>query len=60
MKFFSAFFFVATLVCGYFFLTDGPGSGMMYPTLIFAALGGGTLLYNLLRNGNSLNDKAGQ
>jgi hypothetical protein len=60
MKFFAIFFTVATLICGYFWLTDGRGSGMAWPTGIFAVLGGGTLLYNKVRNGGTLNDKAGR
>jgi hypothetical protein len=40
MKFFALFFLAATLLCGYFWLTDGPGSGMEYVTPLFAALGG--------------------
>ncbi|QKG56984.1 hypothetical protein GKZ68_10315 [Hymenobacter sp. BRD128] len=56
MKFFLIFFAVATLVCGYFLLTDGPGSGMGWPTGIFAALGAGVALYNWRTNGSPLDD----
>jgi hypothetical protein len=36
MKVFFFFFLAATLLCGYFWATDGPGSGMQYPTIFFA------------------------
>jgi hypothetical protein len=58
MRFFAIFFAVLTIVCGYFWATDAPGSGMAYPTIGFAVLGGGVLLYNKLRNGGFLNDRA--
>lgn len=58
MKFFALFFALATALCAFFWLSDGAGSGMAWPTGIFALLGGGTLLYNKLRTGRSLNDQA--
>lgn len=56
MKFFAIFFLVATIICGIFWATDGPGSGMVYPTVIFGLIGAGVLLYNKLVNGGWLND----
>lgn len=66
MRFFLAFFLAATATCGYFLLTDGPGSGMGWPTGIFGGLLAGTLLYNKVARGGwlsdaaSLNDRAGK
>jgi hypothetical protein len=57
MKFFALFFALATALCAFFWLSDGGGSGMAWPTGIFALLGGGTLLYKL-RTGRRLNDQA--
>jgi hypothetical protein len=58
MRFFAVFFAVLTVLCGYFWATDAPGSGMVYPTIGFAVLSGGVLLYNKLKNGGFLNDRA--
>lgn len=58
MRFFALFFATATILCAILWLVDGAGSGMAWPTGIFAAIGIGTLLYNKLRAGRSLNDQA--
>lgn len=58
MKFFLWFFVIATALCGIFWAVDGPGSGMQWPTGIFGGLLVGVLLYNRVRNGDWLNDKA--
>lgn len=59
MKFFGIFFLVITAVCGYFWATDGPGSGMWIPTVIFAVLGALGFVLDARRT-KSLNDKAGK
>ncbi|WP_460585969.1 hypothetical protein [Hymenobacter arcticus] len=56
MRFFTLFFAAATILCAILWLIDGAGSGMAWPTSIFAAIGSGTLLYNKLRTGRSLHD----
>lgn len=58
MRFFFLFFLLATALCAYFWATDAPGSGMVWPTCIFAALGTGTGAYNFVRNGSPLNDNS--
>ncbi len=58
MKFFALFFLVATGLCGYFWATDGPGSGMGYATGAFAALGASTQVYTKLKTGSWLSDSA--
>lgn len=54
MKFFYSFFAAATLLCGYFWLTDAPGSGMGIATAIFATIGVGTALVQWVRTGSPL------
>lgn len=56
MKFFALFFALATALCAFWFI-DGVGSGMAWPTGIFALIGGGTLIYNKLRTGRNLNEQ---
>jgi hypothetical protein len=56
MKFFLGFFLAATLLSGFFWLTDEPGSGLGWSTLLFALLGGGVALYNTLRYGSPLRE----
>lgn len=56
MRIFLGFFTVATLVCGYFWLTDGPGSGMGIATGVFGTLGLGVAIYNTVRYGSPLRD----
>jgi len=58
MKFFLIFFAVAILVCGGFWISDGPGSGMAWPTGIFALLLTGVLIYNKVWRGGWLSDNA--
>ena len=52
MKFFYSFFAAATLLCGYFWLTDAPGSGMGYATGFFALAGVGVVFYNYRKFGS--------
>lgn len=59
MKFFAIFFAVLTIGCGIFWFTDAPGSGMVYPTLIFLAIEAGVLGFNKGRTGSWLSDTAG-
>ena len=58
MKFFAVFFLVLTIVCGYFWATDGPKSGMGWLTIGFAVLGAGALIYNKRTTGFWLSDSA--
>lgn len=59
MRFFAIFFLMATIGCAYFWATDAPGSGMGYPTVGFAVLAGGVLLYTKRKTGRWLSDKSG-
>jgi hypothetical protein len=56
MKVFIFFFLAATILCGYFWATDAPGSGMQYPTIAFAVLLVGTCIYNWRKNGSAYRD----
>jgi len=56
MRFFLGFFTLATLVCGYFWLTDAAGSGMGIATCVFGGLGAGVAIYNTVRYGSPLRD----
>lgn len=51
----SLFFVIAMavilVICGYFLLTDGPGSGMGWPTGIVAALLAFALWFDTKRKG---------
>jgi hypothetical protein len=58
MKFFAYFFLGLTLVCGYFWATDAPGSGMVYPTVGFASIAGGVMLYNKRKTGSFFNNSS--
>lgn len=64
MKFFVFFFAACLVLFAWFWYNDAAGSGMVYPTVVFALLLAGTLIYNKVRNGGwlkegpSLNDKA--
>jgi hypothetical protein len=58
MKFFALFFAIATTWCALFWLIDGADSGMAWPTIIFALIGGSMLLYNKIRASRILNDQA--
>ncbi|MGI4864197.1 MAG: hypothetical protein ACRYFZ_09770 [Janthinobacterium lividum] len=58
MKFFLLCMAALTILCGAFWATDGPGSGMMWPTISFAALGAGTAIYNKARTGKWLSETA--
>lgn len=59
MKFLLIFLVSLTILCGIFWAVDGPGSGMAWPTGIFAALGLLALVLEKRRT-KSLNDKAGR
>lgn len=57
MKFFLYFFAACLALFGWFWYNDGPGSGMVWPTGIFAVLLAGTLLYNKRKNGGWLKEQ---
>ena len=59
MKFFGISFLILTAITGYFWATDGPGSGMGFATVLFAVLGLGGFVGEAVRR-KSLNDKAGR
>jgi len=56
MKIFFFFFLCATVVCGYFWATDAPGSGMGWPTIFFALLALGTGVRNWRKYGSPFRD----
>lgn len=56
MKVFFFFFLAATIICGYFWATDAPGSGMAWPTLGFGALAIGVTIYNTVKYGSPFRD----
>jgi hypothetical protein len=56
MKIFFLFMLAATLISGYFWATDGPGSGMQYPTILFALLAVGVGVRNTVVYGSPFRD----
>ena len=56
MKFFTISLTTILFICAYFWISDDAGSGMVWPTVLVAALLGGVLLYNTIRNGNPFDD----
>ena len=59
MRFFAISFLILTAIAGSFWITDGPGSGMGFATVLFAVLGIGGFVGEAVRI-KSLNDKAGR
>lgn len=59
MKFFGTSFLILCAITGFFWATDGPGSGMAFATILFAVLGIAGFVGEALRK-KSLNDKAGK
>ena len=54
MRFFFIFLAAITAISGYFWYADKPGSGMVYPTVLFALLALGTGAYNWIKNGSPM------
>ncbi|WP_046245030.1 hypothetical protein [Hymenobacter terrenus] len=56
MRFFFIAFAFLTCLCIYFWITDAQGSGMVYPTCIFATLALVTGGYNWYRYGSPVSE----
>ena len=56
MKFFFIAFAILTAISGFFWYTDGPGSGMGIPTGVFCIIAALVGLYNTIRFGGPLNE----
>jgi hypothetical protein len=56
MKFFFLFFAALTILCGCYWVADGPDSGMEYATPFFALIALGVGIYNWRKNGSPLSE----
>lgn len=59
MKFLTFFLAILTALCAYFWITDAPGSGLVYPTLGFPVLWVLILLFVRWRTGKWFSDSSG-